>query len=47
MVDLAGPKIRLGEFVDGSIDLEPRRPFLLRTAMDADPPGGVEGATVP
>ena len=46
MVDLAGPKIRLGELVDGSVDLEPGRPFLLRTATGADPLGDIEGASV-
>ncbi len=46
MVDLAGPKIRLGDLVDGSVDLELGRSFLLRAAADADPLGDVEGATV-
>lgn len=46
MVDLAGPKIRLGDLIDGSVDLEPGRRFLLRSATGADRLGDIEGASV-
>jgi pyruvate kinase len=41
MVDLSGPKIRLGEIAGGAIDLEAGRPFVLHPGTDSGPsPGG-------
>ncbi len=46
MTDLAGPKIRLGDFADGSIDLMPGRPFALRAFRNGEPPGDAAGVQV-
>ena len=34
MADLQGPKIRIGKFVDGKIDLQPDAPFVLDAAFE-------------
>jgi pyruvate kinase len=46
LMDLAGPKIRLGDVVDGSIELEAGRPFALRPFRSGQPPGDAAGAQV-
>jgi pyruvate kinase len=46
MTDLAGPKIRLGDFAEGSIELTPGRPFVLRALRDDAPPGDAAGVPV-
>lgn len=45
LADLAGPKIRLGDLVGGSVAVEPGRPFMLST-RGRGRPGGSSGATV-
>jgi pyruvate kinase len=45
LADLAGPKIRLGDVVGGTIELEAGRPFTLAT-RGRGKPGSVAGATV-
>jgi pyruvate kinase len=45
LTDLAGPKIRLGDFAEGSIELTPGRPFTLRAVRKDEGPG--DGAGVP
>ena len=46
LIDLAGPKIRLGDFAGGSIELEAGRPFALRAFRKGEPPGNATGAHV-
>jgi pyruvate kinase len=45
LVDLAGPKIRLGELAGGSAELEAGRPFILREPRTGDGAGDASGAT--
>jgi pyruvate kinase len=44
LADLAGPKIRIGDLADGSVELESGKPFVLRASSDA--PGAADGAGV-
>jgi pyruvate kinase len=46
LIDLAGPKIRLGDVAGGSIELEAGRPFALRAFRKGEPPGNATGAHV-
>lgn len=46
LIDLAGPKIRLGDLAGGSIELEAGRPFALRAFRKGEPPGTAAGAHV-
>ena len=46
LIDLAGPKIRLGDLAGGSIELEAGRPFALRQFRKGEPPGNATGAHV-
>jgi pyruvate kinase len=46
LVDLTGPKIRLGDLAGGSIELEAGRPFALRSYRKDEPPGNAAGAHV-
>ncbi len=46
MIDLSGPKIRLGELAGGSVRLEAGRPFALRAPARGAPPGDASGARV-
>jgi pyruvate kinase len=46
LIDLAGPKIRLGDVAGGSIELEVGRPFALRAFRKGEPPGNATGAHV-
>jgi pyruvate kinase len=46
LTDLAGPKIRLGTLVGGSVELEAGRPFILRAAGNEASAGDASGAGV-
>ena len=46
LTDLAGPKIRLGELTDGSVELVAGQPFLLRVAGGKAAPGDASSANV-
>jgi pyruvate kinase len=46
LMDLAGPKIRLGDVAGGSIELDVGRPFALRAFRTGEPPGNATGAHV-
>ena len=46
LIDLAGPKTRLGDVAGGSIELKAGRPFALRAFREGEPPGNATGAHV-
>ena len=46
MIDLSGPKIRLGDLAGGSVELETGRPFVLRVSGPGGTTGDVTGAHV-
>ncbi len=46
MADLAGPKIRLGDLVGGSVELVAGQPFVLRASRESERAGDVTGACV-
>ncbi len=46
MIDLSGPKIRLGDLAGGSAELEAGQPFVLREPARGGPTGDASGARV-